>query len=210
VICGSGVAAGDIAATEAVVIARHGAGIPAHLVDHEANLRGLLDQGVDRVLALASTGSLRTDWPVGTVVIPDDFFAPWATPSIFTDTRGHSVPGFDPHWRARVVAAWASAAASTAADGGVYVQTTGPRFETPAEIRFLVGVGDVVGMTVASECIVAAELGLAYAAVCMVDNLANGLGDGDLTVAEFEQGVAANRAAFASDVRAVARVLAEG
>ena len=35
---------------------------------------------------------------------------------------------------------------------------------------------DVVGMTIASECIVAAELGLAYAAICVVDNLANGIG----------------------------------
>ena len=31
-------------------------------------------------------------------------------------------------------------------------------------------------MTIASECIVAGELGLAYAAVCVVDNLANGIG----------------------------------
>ena len=37
---------------------------------------------------------------------------------------------------------------------------------------------DVVGMTIASECIVAGELGLAYAAVCVVDNLANGIGAG--------------------------------
>ena len=35
---------------------------------------------------------------------------------------------------------------------------------------------DVVGMTMASECIVAGELGLAYAAICVVDNLANGIG----------------------------------
>ena len=30
----------------------------------------------------------------------------------------------------------------------------------------------------ASECIVAGELGLAYAAICVVDNLANGIGCG--------------------------------
>ena len=66
---------------------------------HGTTLRALLDAGCDRVLALASTGSLRADWPVGTVVVPDDFFAPWVTPSIFDDTRGHAVPGFDPEWR---------------------------------------------------------------------------------------------------------------
>ena len=41
-------------------------------------------------------------------------------------------------------------------------------------------------MTIASECIVAGELGLAYAAICVVDNLANGVGEEPLTVAELE------------------------
>ena len=36
---------------------------------------------------------------------------------------------------------------------------------------------DLVGMTIASECVVAGELGLPYAALCMVDNLANGIGE---------------------------------
>ncbi len=80
-------------------------------------------------------------------------------------------------------------------DGGVYWQTFGPRFETPAEIRFIAQFADVVGMTVASECVLAGELDLAYAAVCVVDNLANGVGDANLTVDEFEAGKAANRAA---------------
>ena len=50
-------------------------------------------------------------------------------------------------------------------------------------------------MTMASECIVAGELGLSYAAVCIVDNLANGLGDQPLTWEEFEAGKHANQAA---------------
>ena len=41
-------------------------------------------------------------------------------------------------------------------------------------------------MTIASECIVAGELGLRYAAVCVVDNLANGIGELPLTVGELE------------------------
>ncbi len=51
---------------------------------------------------------------------------------------------------------------------------------------------DVVGMTIASECIVAGELGLAYAAVCVVDNLANGIGTGSLEILELEAARAAN------------------
>ena len=49
----------------------------------------------------------------------------------FADERGHSVPAFDPEWRARVLTAWSAHAPRPPVDGGVYVQTTGPRFETP-------------------------------------------------------------------------------
>ena len=51
---------------------------------------------------------------------------------------------------------------------------------------------DVVGMTIASECIVAGELGLEYAALCVVDNLANGLAEGELDVAALEDDRLAN------------------
>lgn len=185
-----------------LVVGRHGPrrSNPAHRVDHVANLTALRDLGCDRVLAIASTGSLRRDWPVGTVVAPDDFFGPWVTGSLFDDMRGHSVPGFDVAWRHTVLDAWRAATDTPIVDGGVYVQTIGPRFETPAEIRFLATVGDVVGMTIAAECIVAKEADLAYATVCVVDNMANGLEDVGLTREEFEAGVARNRTRLVDDV----------
>jgi purine nucleoside phosphorylase len=43
---------------------------------------------------------------------------------------------------------------------------------------------------------VANQLGLAYAAVCVVDNLANGLDTVTLTQQEYERGQAENRAAL--------------
>jgi 5'-methylthioadenosine phosphorylase len=192
-----------------VALARHGPdrSRPAHRVDHGANLTALERAGCDRVLAVASTGSLRADWPVGTVVLPDDFFGPWVAPSRYDDTRGHTVPGFDATWRARVRDTWREVSPTPIIDGGVYVQTTGPRFETPAEVRFLATVGDVVGMTIAAECVLAKEIGLAYAAVCMIDNMANGVDDVPLTVDEFEVGVLSNREQLAADIRRIARRL---
>jgi purine nucleoside phosphorylase len=44
----------------------------------------------------------------------------------------------------------------------------------------------LVGMTIASECVIAGELGLEYAAICVVDNLANGLAEDELSVDEME------------------------
>lgn len=193
----------------AVWLERHGLDTftPAHLLDHVRNLEAVAAAGCDRVIALSSVGSLRTDWPVGTIIAPDDFFAPITSPSRFDDARGHSVPGFDLAWRAATVAAWSHATSTPLLDGGVYAQTSGPRLETPAEVRALARDADVVGMTVASECIVAAETGLAYAAVCVVDNLANGLEPTRLTMEEYAAGAGANRQRLVADVGALLPVL---
>jgi 5'-methylthioadenosine phosphorylase len=180
------------------LLQRHGGRVPAHLVDHEANMRSLVAEGCDRVLALCSVGSLRRELGVGTFLAPDDFIDLHTSISIYDDFRGHSIPSFDIEWRAKVVDAWSARANDIAPlrDGGVYWQTLGPRFETRAEIRLIAQHADVVGMTMASECIVARELGLSYAAVCIVDNLANGLGERQLTWDEFEAGKQANQAAL--------------
>jgi 5'-methylthioadenosine phosphorylase len=157
-----------------------------HAIDHAANLRPLLEQGCDRVLGIGSVGSLRPEeLAVGSLVCPDDFIALNLGDSIHEDVRAHSAPGFDREWRAEVIAAW-SEGGQAPRDGGVYWQARGPRFETPAEIRLMAAHAHVVGMTIASECVVAGELGLTYAALCVVDNLANGLGETEISVAELE------------------------
>jgi 5'-methylthioadenosine phosphorylase len=61
---------------------------------------------------------------------------------------------------------------------GVYVATSGPRLETPAEIRkFQRSGGDLVGMTLVPEVFLARELELCYAALCYVVNFAEGIKD---------------------------------
>jgi 5'-methylthioadenosine phosphorylase len=157
-----------------------------HAIDHAATLRPLVEQGCDRVLAIGSVGSLRPDQlAVGDLVCPDDFIALNLGDSIFDDVRAHSAPGFDPKWRQEVIAAW-SEGGQVPRDGGVYWQARGPRFETRAEIRLMAAHADVVGMTIASECVVARELDLDYAALCVVDNLANGLADEEVSTAAME------------------------
>jgi 5'-methylthioadenosine phosphorylase len=67
-------------------------------------------------------------------------------------------------------------------NGGVYVATEGPRFETPAEIRaFRLLGGDVVGMTGVPEVVLARELDLCYTTVSLVTNFAAGLSQAPLT-----------------------------
>ncbi len=187
------------AAQGAAIVQRHdaeGAFVLPHLIDHEANLRPLAEQGCDRVLAIGSVGSLRAEIEVGSLVCPDDFIALGLGDSIFGDARAHSAPGFAPRWREEVIEAW-SEGGQAPRDGGVYWQARGPRFETPAEIRLMAAHADVVGMTIAAECVVARELGLDYAALCVVDNLANGLASEAVSV----EGMEADRLVNAERLR---------
>lgn len=179
----------------AVVLRRHGeAGeyVLPHLIDHAANLGALAEAGCDRVLAVGSVGSLRAELGVGSLVCPDDFIALQTLVTTRTDAGAHAMAGFDAGWRRELLAAWGESEAPPLRHGGVYWQTVGPRFETPAEIRLLAAHADLVGMTLAAECVVAGELSLRYAAVCAVDNMANGIGARPLSTAELERDRAAN------------------
>jgi purine nucleoside phosphorylase len=207
-----GIAGGDyvdgLEVGDAVLIPRHGDPyVQPHRIDHAANMRRLLDAGCDRVLALGSVGGLHRELDVGTFVCPDDFIALHAGKSAYDDRRSHRVPGFDARWRGRVVDAWSDGDIPPLRDGGVYWESVGPRFETRAEIRLIARHADVIGMTIASECVIAGELGLPYAAVCIVDNLANGVGEAELTVEEFRAGRARNREHLAAAVGVIVPAL---
>jgi 5'-methylthioinosine phosphorylase len=201
-----------IDAGEVVGLPRHGfdRSVPAHLVDHRANVRALCELGCGRVLALGSAGSLRLELELGSFVFPDDFYAPETAPSFYDDPRGHSVPGIDPDWRKAILNAWSERTEADLVDGGVYAQTRGPRFETPAEVRALARVADVVGMTLAAETVLAREAGLAYAAVCSVDNLANGISDQPLTVEDYQRGRDRTAETLKAALESVLPVLAAG
>jgi purine-nucleoside phosphorylase len=70
-------------------------------------------------------------------------------------------------------------------DEGVYVQFTGPHYETPAEVRMAGRMGgDLVGMSTALEAIAARHAGLEVLGVSLVTNPAAGTGGMPLDHAE--------------------------
>src|SRR5205823_2022004 len=127
-------------------------------LNHRANLWALKEVGASHIIGTSSTGSLKKTIHPGTFVVPDDFVAFWNIPTFVDDRVVHSTPSLDAALRRALVAAAKESGASVK-DGGSYVQTTGPRLETRAEIAFFQKVGDVVGMTMASEATLACGLG---------------------------------------------------
>ena len=65
---------------------------------------------------------------------------------------------------------------------GVYLQFTGPCFESPAEIRMARLLGaDAVGMSTACEALAARHMGLKVCGVSCITNLACGMTDAPLS-----------------------------
>ena len=65
---------------------------------------------------------------------------------------------------------------------GVYVQTTGPNFESPAEIRMFSALGaDAVGMSTACEAIAARHAGVRVCGISCISNMASGLSSEELS-----------------------------
>lgn len=179
------VVVGRAGALDVLYLPRHGVGhtIPPHSLNHRANLWALKELGVTHILATASTGSLRKSIRPGTVVVPHDFVSFWHIPTFHDQDVYHATPAIDDALREILFEAAKRAKVSARAKG-VYVQTSGPRLETRAEIAYFATLGDIVGMTMASEATLASELEIPYACLCSVDNYCNGIVERSLTYKE--------------------------
>ncbi len=180
---------------------RHGAGhsVPPHLVNYRANLWALSSLGVERVVATAAVGSLNVAMAPGMFVLCDQFLDfSKSRPTTFFDGGEHGVVHTDvtepycPDMRQALLSA-TKAASLAGVNGGCYVSTEGPRFETPAEIRAykMLG-GDVVGMTGVPEVVLARELGMCYSTVALITNFAAGISPQVLTHEEVLEVMAGN------------------
>jgi 5'-methylthioadenosine phosphorylase len=168
---------GRIAGVETALIARHGRRhtvTPTH-VNNRAHIRALADLGCSAVLATTAVGSLREEIRRGDLVILSQFIdftrlRPLTFFDEFPPGEVRHTPmaePFDPGLRERLIQGCRELGYDFHPEGTV-VTIEGPRFSTRAESSmFRLWGADVINMSVAPECILAAEAGLPYAAVAM-------------------------------------------
>ena len=181
----------DIFYKKVAFIPRHASGhsIPPHKINFRANIDALKNVGVSKIIATNSVGSMNTDMPPGSFVIPDDFldFSQDRKKTFYEDKVVH-IDVTEPYCpQLRDVLA----KSGDVILGGTYVCTEGPRFETPAEIKmFKMLGGDLVGMTGVPEVILAREREICYNSICIVSNYASGISEEELTIDEVFEMVA--------------------
>jgi len=177
-------------------VPRHGhpgkAHILPHVLNHRANLKALKELGAKEVIGISSTGSLHKNLKPGTIVIPDDFIAISGTPTTAAGKALHITPVLNDGIRTRLIAAALDCGTDVIKEG-IYWQTKGPRLETKAEIRMMALYAHIVGMTMASEAVVACELNLPYASICSIDNYCHGISEKPIKMREITEGARKHR-----------------
>ncbi|RLG72360.1 MAG: S-methyl-5'-thioadenosine phosphorylase [Methanobacteriota archaeon] len=177
------------------VLSRHGPNhnIPPHRINHRANIAALKEVGVRRIVGFSSSGVINTEFMLGELVVPHDFidFSP-VTHTYYDGPQVYHIAmqnPFCPVLRRGVTKICAELGVPHRGEG-VYVNTKGPRFETPAEIEAYRILGaDIVGMTLAPEAVLAREQGLCYAGVCTTDNYASGISKTPLSFEDVRKNV---------------------
>jgi purine-nucleoside phosphorylase len=157
--------------------------------------------GIETAILTNAAGGINSNYSIGDLVLLADHinslgFNPLVGPNEahFGDGKTTGLRFFD-MTEAYSVELRGLAQAAARAEGftlheGVYLATSGPSFETPAEIRAFRALGaDLVGMSTVPETIVARHMGIRVLGISCVTNLAAGISATQLSHQEvFETG----------------------
>jgi purine nucleoside phosphorylase len=167
----SGVAAGEARLRLALACGRPHAYEGWTDEELERPVRELAAAGITRVVLTNSTGSLRAAVAPGDVVVCASVVDLQRPPRT---GRPPLLPVCDAAAAGAVAAALANGGRT--ARTGVYCAVAGPQFETRAEVAWLAGYGDVVGMSAAPEVRAAAAEGAGCCLLALVANRAAEVG----------------------------------
>lgn len=149
-------------------------------------VRLMIRMGVKALILTNAAGGIRDDLNTGDVMMISDHISLVPSPLIGKNdpSYGDRFPDMSEAYDAglREMARVAAAKAGLDIKEGVYIQFTGPNFETPAEVRMARAVGaDAVGMSTAIETIAAVHMGIKVLGLSFISNKACGLGDQKLS-----------------------------
>ncbi len=157
-----------------VFLPRHGRGhriLPSEL-NFRANIHGMKQLGVERIISVSAVGSMKEEIEPGHIVIPDQFID--RTKGRISTFFGNGVVGHvsfaDPVCGdlSKVVYDAAKAVGATVHFGGTYICIEGPQFSTRAESRLYRSWGvDVIGMTNVPESKLAREAEICYSTIAL-------------------------------------------
>ena len=185
---------GELNGSTVFFLARHGKehSLTPHSVNYRANIWALQSQGVTRIVGVNAVGGINARMGPEAIVIPDQIIDyTWGRQSSFSKEGDVIHADFTyPYTEAlrQQLLQAADNVSVSVSNGGVYGATQGPRLETAAEINRLEKDGcDIVGMTAMPEAILARELGMQYANVSLVVNMAAGRSEGLITMDDIQR-----------------------
>lgn len=166
---------GTLEGKTVVFLARHGEGhhLSPSEVNYRANIYAMKSLGVERILSVTASGSLREDYEPGDIVIPDQLvdLTKGRQRTFFEDGLVAHISVADPfcapfsdavHRSLEVIGAISHL-------GGTFVTIEGPRFSTRAESNIYRSWGmSIIGMTASPEAFLAREAEICYAAMAHV------------------------------------------
>ncbi len=187
---------------EVLIIFRHGEGhdIPPHRVNNRANIYAL-QREVDTIIGVSSAGALSESINVPSISVPKDYVNMWNIETFYDGSIKHITPDLSPTLRKELIRSASEIEDIVVRTEDVYVQTSGPRLETKAEVKIIRSFGDLVGMTMAPEATLCKEINVDYASLVSVDNYANGLVDKKITYDEISETATKNREASLTIIR---------
>ena len=128
---------------ELIFLTRHGSGhsIPPHKINYRANIQALKDQKVKAVIAINVVGGVDSTLQPGDLTLIEDFvdFTSGRIDTFFDGEDGVKHIDMTNVYSKTIRNALSEGAAELGIPlrtGGIYAGFNGPRFETPAEIRF--------------------------------------------------------------------------
>ncbi|MBI4476605.1 MAG: purine-nucleoside phosphorylase [Acidobacteria bacterium] len=182
-------------------------GHPLAAVVFGVRVMGLL--GVRALILTNAAGGINQSFPKGVLMVIDDHINLLGSNPLIgenDDRLGCRFPDMSEVYskRLRTLADHVAREQNLSLAHGVYVALHGPSYETPAEIRFLRGIGaDAVGMSTVPEAIAARHMGLEVLGISCISNMAAGILPEPLHHAEVMETTARVRGQFVALLKGV-------